>query len=66
MVLWRVISKGDEANAQVLAGLQLARLVDVVGDELDVLGRGRDVGSLAPSAVLNKDEITVMYHIQNE
>ena len=61
-----MISKGDQADAQVLAGLQLARLVDVVTDKLDVLGRGRDVGPLAPSAVLNKDEITVMYHIRLE
>ncbi len=57
VVLGRVIAKGDEADAQVLAGLQLARLVDVLADELDVLRRGGDVGPLAAGAVLDKDEI---------
>jgi len=57
VVLRGVIAIGDEADAQVLAGLQFARLIDVVADELDVLGRRGDVGPLAPGAVLHKDEI---------
>jgi hypothetical protein len=60
VVLRWVIAIGDEADAQVLAGLQLARLVDVVTDELDVLRRGGDVGTLAPGAVLHEDEIAVV------
>jgi hypothetical protein len=36
VVLRWVIAIGDEADAQVLAGLQLARLKDVLADELDV------------------------------
>ena len=60
VVLRRVIAIGDEADAQVLAGLQLARLVNVVADELDVLCRGGNVGPLAPGAVLHKDEIAVV------
>jgi hypothetical protein len=66
VVLRRVITIGDEADAQVIAGLQLARLVDVVTDELDVLSRGGDVGSLAPSAVLHENEIAVVCRIQLE
>ena len=65
MVLRWVITKGDEADAQVLAGLQLARLVDVVTDKLDVLGRGGDVGPLAAGAVLNKDKIADI-RLENE
>jgi hypothetical protein len=52
-----VIAIGDEADAQILAGLQLARLKDVFTDELDVFCCGRNVGSLAASAVLDEDEI---------
>ena len=59
VVLRRVIAIGDEADAQVPAGLQLARLIDVVADELDVLGRRGDVRPLAPGAVLHKDEIAM-------
>lgn len=61
MVLRWVIAIGDEADAQVLAGLQLARLVDVVTDELDVLRRRGDVGTLTPGAVLHEDEIAVLH-----
>jgi hypothetical protein len=61
-----VIAIGDEADAQVLAGLQFARLVDVVADKLDVLRCRRDVGPLAPGAVLNKDEIAVVFYIRLE
>jgi hypothetical protein len=61
VVLRWVIAIGNEADAQVLAGLQLSRLVDVVTDELDVLRRGGDVGTLAPGAVLHEDEIAVCY-----
>jgi len=57
VILRWVIAIGDEADAQVLAGLQLARLKDVLADELDVFCRGGNVGSLAASAVLDKDEI---------
>ena len=60
VVLRWVIAIRNEADAQVLAGLQLARLVDVVTDELDVLRRGGDVGTLAPGAVLHEDEIAVV------
>ena len=66
VVLRRVIAIGDEADAQVLAGLQLARLVDVVTDKLDVLRCRGDVGPLAPGAVLNKDEIAVVFYIRLE
>ena len=65
VVLRWVIAKGDEADAQVFAGLQLARLVDVVTYELDVSRRGRDVGTLAPGAVLDKDEIAVVFYISD-
>ena len=40
VVLRWVITIGDEADAQVLAGLQLARLKDVLADELDIFCRG--------------------------
>jgi hypothetical protein len=62
VVLRRVIAKGNEADAQVLAGLQLARLVDIVTDELDILRCGGYVGPLAASAVLYKNEIAVVSH----
>jgi hypothetical protein len=62
VVLRWVIAIGDEADAQVFAGLQLARLVDVVTDELDVLRRGGDVGTLASGAVLYEDEIAVGFY----
>jgi hypothetical protein len=51
---------GNEADAQVLVGLQLARLVDIVTDELNVLHHRGDVGILAPSAVLHEDEIALV------
>jgi hypothetical protein len=51
---------GNKADAQALVGLQLARLVDIVTDELNVLQRGGDVGILAPDAVLHEDEIAVV------
>lgn len=66
VVLRWVIAIGDEADAQVVAGLQLSRLVDVVTDELDVLRRGGYVGTLATGAVLHKDEITGVLHIRLE
>ena len=40
VVLRWVIAIGDESDAQVLAGLQLARLKDVLTDKLDVFCRG--------------------------
>ena len=58
MVLWRVVAVRDEADAEVLARLQLARLVDVAANLLDVLRRGRDVAALAARAVLHEDEVT--------
>jgi hypothetical protein len=57
VILRWVVAIGDEADAQVFAGLQLARLEDVFADELDVFRRGGNVGSLAAGAVLYKDEI---------
>ncbi len=66
VVLRWVIAIGDEADAQVLAGLQFARLVDVVTDELDVLRRGGDVGTLASGAVLHEDEVAVESHTIGE
>ena len=53
-----MVTKGDEANTQVLAALELARLEDVGTDLFDVLGGGGDVAALAACAVLNEDEIT--------
>lgn len=66
VVLRRMIAKSDEADAQVLAGLQLARLVDIVTDELDILRCGGYVGPLAAGAVLYEDEIAVVSHIRKE
>jgi hypothetical protein len=40
-------------------------LVDIVTDELDVLCRGGDVGTLAPGAVLHEDEIAVVCYTAN-
>ena len=65
VVLRWVIPIGDEADAQVLAGLQLARLVDVVTYKLDIPRRGGDVGTLAPGAVLHEDEIAVVFYTSN-
>jgi hypothetical protein len=56
---------GNEADAQALAGLQLARLVDIVTDELNVLHRRGDVGILAPGAVSHGDQIAVVCYTSN-
>lgn len=63
VVLRWVITIGDEADAQVVAGLQFARLADVVADELDVLRRGGNIRSLASGAVLHKNEISAGVYV---
>lgn len=60
VVLWRMIAVRDEADAEVLLRLELARLEYMLADGLDVLGRGRDVAALAACAVLDKDEVSVV------
>ena len=46
VVLRGVVAVRDESDAEVLAGLELARLVNVVADLLDILRRGGDVAPL--------------------
>lgn len=58
MVLWRVVAVGDEADAEVLARLELAGFEDVFADELDVFRGGGDVGALGACAVLDEDEVS--------
>lgn len=57
MVLRRVVAVRDEPDPKVLAGLQLARLVDVVAYFFDVLCCGRNVAALAAGTVLHEDEV---------
>ena len=64
VVLRWVIMIGNKADMQVLAGLQLSRLVDIVTDELNVLHH-RDVGTLAPNAALHEDKTTVVCYTSN-
>ena len=58
MVLRGVVPIRDEPDAEVLAGLEFARLVNVVTDLFDVLRGGGDVAPLRSSAVLDEDEIS--------
>ncbi len=49
--------EGDEADAQVLRALELARLKYVCADRLDVLRSRRDVRALAACAVLHENKV---------
>ena len=55
-----MVAVGDEADAQVLARGEPAGLVDVVADELDVLGRAGDVAALASGTVLHEHEVPIL------
>ena len=57
MILRWVITVGNQSNAEVLRGLQLAGFKDMGADGLDVLGSGGDVASLASRAILDKYKI---------
>jgi hypothetical protein len=58
VILWWVITIGNQSNAKVLWGLQLAGFKDMGADGLDVLGSGGDVASLASCTILDENEIT--------
>lgn len=57
MILWRMVSKSDQTDPQIVLVLEFARLEDISTDGLDVLCCRCDVGSLAAGAVLDKDEV---------
>jgi hypothetical protein len=57
VILWWVITIGNQSNAEVLLGLQLAGFEDMSADGLDVLGSGGDVASLASRTILDEYKI---------
>lgn len=57
MILWWMITVGNQSDAKVLLGLQLSGFKDVSTDGLDVLGCGGDVASLTSGAVLDEHKI---------
>lgn len=65
MVLWGMIAVRDQANAQVLLRLQLSRFENMLGYNLDVLRRRRNVAALASCAILYKDEVSVQVNIRS-
>ena len=58
VVLWWMITVGNQSDAEVLLGLQLARFKDMGADGLDVLGSRSDVASLASRAILDEYKIS--------
>ena len=58
VILRRMVAVRDEADPEILSGLQLAGLIDVVADLLNVLRRRGNVAALASRAILHEDEIT--------
>ena len=53
MVLWRMVSKSDQANSQIFGMSELARGKNIGADFLDILSRGTDIGPLTSRTVLN-------------
>lgn len=64
MVLWGVISVGDQTDAQIFASLQLAGFVDMITYFLYVFSCRGDIAALTTGAVLNEDQVAVVQQQQ--
>lgn len=57
VILWWVVTVGNQSDAKVFLGLQLSGFEDMGADGLDILGGGGDVASLTSRAILDEHKI---------